>query len=106
MTMAVSHLSTVADGGGEPSKPGVVDFGRGADAATWRMRQLQFEARALGREQLETLARDLSSLASRAAEIANGGEAYPVGARELASRLADDLSPKAQLLLSLARRDE
>jgi hypothetical protein len=104
--MALSHLTTVADSSGEPSKTGVVDFGRGADAATWRMRQLQFEARALGREQLEALARDLSSLATRAAEISNGGEAYPVGARELASRLADELPRKAQLLASLARREE
>ena len=104
--MALSHLTTVAEGSGEPTKSGVVDFGRGADAATWRMRQLQFEARALGREQLETLARDLSSLATRAAEISAGGEAYPVGARELASRLADELPRKAQLLLSLARRED
>ena len=106
--MAVSHLTTVSDSGGEPTKSASAgpDFGRGADAATWRMRQLQFEARALGREQLETLGRDLSSLATRAAEIAAGGEAYPVGARELASRLADDLAPKAQLLMSLARRED
>jgi hypothetical protein len=104
--MALSHLTTVADSGGEPSKSGVVDFGRGADAATWRMRQLQFEARALGREQLEALARDLSSLAARAAEICAGGEAYPVGARELASRLADELPRKSQLLMALAQRDD
>jgi hypothetical protein len=104
--MAVSHLTTVADSGGEPSKNGVVDFARGADAATWRMRQLQFEARALGREQLEALARDLSALATRAAEISGGGEAYPVGARELASRLADELPRKAQLMLTLARRED
>lgn len=102
--MAVSHLTTVSDG--DPSKPGGVDFGRGADAATWRMRQLQFEARALGREQLEMLARDLGAIATRAAEICAGGEAYPVGARELASRLADDLPRKAQLLLTLSRRED
>ena len=106
MTMAVSHLSTVGESGGEPSKSGVVDFGRGAEAATWRMRQLQFEARALGREQVEALARDISSLATRAAEIASGGEAYPVGARELASRLADELPRKSQLLMALARRED
>jgi hypothetical protein len=70
------------------------------------MRQLQFEARALGREQLEALARDLSALATRAAEIAAGGEAYPVGARDVASRLAEELPRKSQLLLSLARRED
>src|SRR5579871_1648612 len=62
-SMALSHLSTVADNGLEAANHG----GRGGDAATWRMRQLQFEARALGREQIEALARDLSGIANRAA---------------------------------------
>ena len=104
--MAPSHLTTVPDSGNDPPKSGVVDIGRGGDGAAWRMRQLQFEARALGREQVESLARDLGALASRAAEIAGGGDAYPVGARELAGRLADDLPRKVQLLLSLARRED
>jgi hypothetical protein len=105
--MAPSHLTTVPDNGPEPSKGGVVDIGRGGgDVAAWRMRQLQFEARALGREQVEGLARDLGALATRAAEIAGGGDAYPVGARELCTRLADDLPLKVQLLLTLARREE
>ena len=104
--MALSHLTTVADNGAEPSKSGVVDIGRGGDAAAWRMRQLQFEARALAREQIEGLARDLGGLATRAAEVAGGGDAYPVGARELCTRLADELPRKVQLLLTLARRED
>jgi hypothetical protein len=105
--MAISHLTTVPDSGAEPGKSGVVDMGRGGgDVAAWRMRQLQFEARALGREQVEGLARDLGTIATRAAEIAGGGDAYPVGARELCSRLADELPRKVQLLLTLARRED
>jgi len=106
--MAISHLTTVTDSGVEPGKSGVVDMGRGGggDVAAWRMRQLQFEARALGREQVEGLARDLGAMATRAAEIAGGGDAYPVGARELCSRLADELPRKVQLLLTLARRED
>lgn len=105
--MALTHLSTVSDLAAEPAKGGVVDMGRGGgDAAAWRMRQLQFEARALGREQIEALARDLGALATRAAEVAGGGDAYPVGARELCSRLADELPRKVQLLLTLARRED
>jgi hypothetical protein len=105
--MAISHLTTVPDSGAEPGKSGVVDMGRGGgDVAAWRMRQLQFEARALGREQVEGLARDLGAMATRAAEIAAGGDAYPVGARELCSRLADELPRKVQLLLTLARRED
>jgi len=105
--MAISHLTTVPDSGAEPGKSGVVDMGRGGgDVAAWRMRQLQFEARALGREQVEGLARDLGAIATRATEIAGGGDAYPVGARELCSRLADELPRKVQLLLTLARRED
>ena len=105
--MAISHLTTVPDSGAEPGKSGVVDMGRGGgDVAAWRMRQLQFEARALGREQVEGLARDLGAIATRAAEIAGGGDAYPVGTRELCSRLADELPRKVQLLLTLARRED
>jgi hypothetical protein len=102
--MAASYLTTVPSGA-EPPKGGVVDIGRGGDTTAWRIRQLQLEARALGREQVEAFARDLGALATRAAEIAAGGDAYQVGARELAGRLADDLPGKVQLLLTLARRD-
>jgi hypothetical protein len=84
----------------------VVDLGRGSESTAWRIRQLQFEARGLAREQIDGFARDLSALATRAAEIAGGGEAYPVGAREVASRLAEELPHKAQLLLSLLSRTE
>lgn len=104
--MALTHLSTVSDHGAEPAKNGVVEIGRGNDATTWRMRQLQFEARALGREQIEALARDLGVIATRASEVAGGGDAYPVGARELCSRLADELPSRVQLLLTLARRED
>ncbi len=82
----------------------VVDLGRGPESAARRIRQLQQEAHDLAREQIEGFAQDLSSIARRAAEIADGGEAYPVGARELASRIAEDLPHKAQLLTALLGR--
>jgi len=105
-TMAASHLTTVSETGAEPSKGEVVEFGRsGGDQVLWRMRQLQFEARALARDQVDALARDLCSIAARAAEIAEGGDAYPVGVRELCTRLAEELPRKNQLLQTLARRD-
>jgi hypothetical protein len=39
-----------------------------------------------------------------AREIAEGGEAYPVGARELAGRLAADLPARAQTLKAVVNR--
>jgi hypothetical protein len=103
--MAASHLTPVPDTDDEPAKGAVVGLGRGPDSAAWRIQQLQHEARGMAREQIEAFARDLSALASRSAEIAGGGEAYPVGARELASRLAQELPPKAQLLRTLLSRE-
>ncbi len=101
--MAVTHLTSVPET--DEGKGAVVELGRGPDSAAWRMRQLQHEARSLAREQLESFARDLSALAARAAEIAAGGEAYPVGARHVASRLAEELPHKSQLLLTLLSRE-
>ena len=104
--MAFTQLTTVSETESEGAKGAVVELGpRGPDSASWRMRQLQHEARSLAREQLESFARDLSALAARATEIAGGGEHYPVGARDIASRLAAELPPKSQLLLTLLSRD-
>jgi hypothetical protein len=103
--MAASHLTPVPDTSDEPAKGAVVEFGRGPETAAWRIQQLQHEARGMAREQIEAFARELSAMATRAAEIAGGGDAYPVGARELASRLAKELPPKAQLLRTLLSRE-
>ena len=46
------------------------------------------EARALAVEQVEALEKVLMQATAMAKEIAEGGDAYPVGARELAGRLA------------------
>ena len=43
-------------------------------------------------------------MAIRAREIAEGGEAYPVGVRELASRIAGDLVVRAKALLTIQHR--
>lgn len=103
--MAPSHLSAVpnsalsADAAGE-----VYDLGREVETGFQRIRRLQREARLLAQEQLAAFTRDLDALAERAAEIAEGGDAYPVGARELAARLAEDLPHKAQLFTVIAGR--
>jgi hypothetical protein len=102
--MALSHLTTVSDPPDAPIRGEVVDLGRTPGAAARRIQQLQQEARVLAREQIEGFARDLTAMAQRAAEIADGGEVYPVGARELASRIAEDLPHKAQLLTALLSR--
>jgi hypothetical protein len=69
-----------------------------------RVKRLQMEARALAVEQVEALEKLLLQASAMAQEIAEGGDAYPVGARELAGRLAADLPAKAQTLKAVASR--
>ena len=69
-----------------------------------RVKRLQMEARALAVEQIEALEKLLVQAATMAQQIAEGGDAYPVGARELAGRLASDLPAKAQTLNAVVSR--
>jgi hypothetical protein len=69
-----------------------------------RVKRLQLEARALAVEQVEALEKLLLQASDMAREIAEGGDAYPVGARELAGRLAADLPAKAQTLMAVVSR--
>ncbi|WP_165190491.1 hypothetical protein [Caulobacter soli] len=82
----------------------VYNLSRGPETTTQRVRRLQTEARLLAREQIEAMGRDLDDLATRAHEIAEGGDAYAVGVREMASRLAADLPQKAQSLRAILNR--
>lgn len=82
----------------------VHELGRVVETHAQRIQRLQHEAHALAHEQVELVARDLSALAERAGEIAMGGEAYPVGVRELCSRLAEELAQQAQLLTVILER--
>ena len=63
-----------------------------------------FETHRLAREQIEILNRDLNAMAQRIAEIADGGDVFPIGVRELCSRLTDDLTQQAQTLMVIMER--
>ncbi|WP_425997446.1 hypothetical protein [Caulobacter sp. DWR1-3-2b1] len=83
----------------------IYDLGRGPETTAQRVKRLQAEARMLAREEVERLDRGMIDLAAFAAEIAAGGDAYPAGIREMASRIAADLPQKAQGLRSLVSRN-
>jgi hypothetical protein len=89
--MSASHL-VVFPSSGEPESP--------AD----RIRRLQNETRALAREHIEMLAAALAEVSRLAGEIADGGEAYPVGARELSRRLTDEAGKQALTLTAIVDR--
>ena len=82
----------------------VYDLMRAPESTSERVRRLQMEARALATEQVEALEKILNDAATLADEIARGGDAYPVGAREIASRLAEDLPAKARTIKAIVSR--
>lgn len=97
---------------GNPSRPDlrlvaeseVYDLMRGPQSTADRVRRLQAEARSLAIEQVEALERVLNEAAVMADEIARGGDAYPIGAREIASRLAEDLPSRAGSIKAIVSR--
>jgi hypothetical protein len=69
-----------------------------------RIRKLQAEAQLLAREHLADLERALELVTGLAAEIADGGDAYPAGARDLCRRLAEDASWRANTLSCIVQK--
>jgi len=69
-----------------------------------RVRALQAEARRLAGEHVEALAGSLLETQRLAAEIAEGGDIYPPGVRDLATRLCEESAAKAQTLAAIMGR--
>ena len=68
-----------------------------------RAARLLTEARQAADEQVEALERAIQTVVRLAGEIAEGGEAYPPGARDISRRLAEEMAWKAQTLESIGR---
>lgn len=71
-----------------------------------RVQRLQNEARALAREHVSALTAAIHQAEKLAAEIAGGGDAYPVGIREIASRIVEEAEARVQTLEVLAARHQ
>lgn len=82
----------------------VYEMMRTPETTADRVKRLQIEARALAVEQVEALEKILFQAAEMAREISEGGDAYPVGAREIASRLVSDLPAKAETIRTIVAR--
>lgn len=102
--MAGNPLSLVPSSASSSHVAELYDLGRGPETTAQRVKRLQAEARMLAREEIERLDRGMMEMAALAAEIASGGEAYPAGVREMASRIAADLPQKAQGLRGIVSR--
>ena len=82
----------------------IYDLMRAPETTGERVKRLQLEAHALALEEIEQLEKLLLQAAEKAREIADGGDAYPVGAREIASRLAVDLPSRAETIKTIISR--
>ena len=91
-------LSVVADNSADPARPAA------PNDLSERIRRLQAEAKSLAREHIHALERALLEVERLSAEIADGGEAYPVGVREIARRLAAECEASGNTIKALAGR--
>jgi hypothetical protein len=69
-----------------------------------RVRRLQAEARTLAKDHVQALAAAIAGAEAIAAEIAEGGDAYPPGIRDLARRFAEDAGSRVQTLEAISAR--
>jgi hypothetical protein len=90
-------LSVVADNDLKTSAPK-------AETVAQRVRRLQQEAKALAKDHIRALNQAIVDVEQLAAEIAEGGDAYPPGVRDLARRLVEDCESKVQTLEAIVAR--
>ncbi|ODT88744.1 hypothetical protein [Phenylobacterium sp. SCN 70-31] len=69
-----------------------------------RVRRLQSEAKQLAKDHVKSLSAAMVELEQLAAEIAEGGDAYSPGVREVARQLAEELDSRAHTLDAIAAR--
>ena len=91
--MSSTHVVVFPQAAGDPG-----------ETLAQRVHRLQAEARASAKLHVELLRQSLEEVARLAAEIADGGEAYPVGAREMSRRLQDDAAAQALTLAAITDR--
>ena len=69
-----------------------------------RVRRLQSEARQLAKDHIHAFTAAMAEVGVMAAEIAEGGDAYPAGVRDLARRFVDDCDARVQTLQAITAR--
>jgi len=69
-----------------------------------RVRRLQEEARQLAKDHIHALSAAILAAEQIATEIAEGGDAYPAGIRDLARRFAEDSQMRVQTLEAITAR--
>ena len=75
-----------------------------AETVAQRVQRLQAEARQLAKDHIRSLTDAMADLERLAAEIADGGDAYAPGVRDIARRLSEDLDSRVQTLEAITAR--
>jgi hypothetical protein len=75
-----------------------------AETVAERVRRLQAEARDLAKDHIHALSAAMANVEQMAAEIAEGGDAYPPGVRDLARRFVEDVEARIQTLEAITAR--
>jgi hypothetical protein len=86
-------LSVVSDNAVQP-----------AHTVAERVRRLQAEARGLAKDHVHALTAAIAEASTLAAEIAEGGDIYPPGVRDLARRFAEESEARVQTLEAIVSR--
>ena len=69
-----------------------------------RVQRLQAEARQLAKDHVKSLTGAMTELEQLASEIADGGDAYAPGIRDICRRMAEDLESRVQTLDAISAR--
>ena len=76
-----------------------------AESPSSKAKRLLAEAKSAALEHTAALESALESVAALAAEVSEGGDAYPVGVRELSRQLSDDVVSRLQTLNAILNRN-
>lgn len=87
-----------------PSLSVVADRSPQAETVAQRVRRLQAEARQLAKDHVRSLGASIMAVETLALEIAEGGDAYPPGVRDIARRLVEDCEMRVQTLEAIVSR--
>ena len=90
-------LSVVADNDLKTTSPKT-------ETVAQRVKRLQNEAKTLAKDHIRALNQALVEVEQLAAEISEGGDAYPPGVRDLARRLVEDCEMRVQTLEAIVAR--
>jgi hypothetical protein len=75
-----------------------------SETVAQRVQRLQAEARQLAKDHVKSLTAAMVNIEQIAAEIAEGGDAYAPGIRDIARRLVEDMEAKVQTLDAISAR--